>query len=346
MHPSGILHKVAGIGAHGKFTNNCERDLQTLILRRNQSLDVEIETIQVHLFNPKTEEETLRPLSIIFPDKMAEALYRYDEAVFQKVFFGDKVDAKEYWLHCRQHANWMKDHPAAAEGLQLDKLIPLSLYGDEVQSFRNTEGGVVSAMAWCSDFSAGLPPLSRYMTICVLPDHYCTSRTFTDIWSILAPRIAKMCDPSIGHAWSPYQFTYSSTQGDLKWILEKFGFHNFRSNQVCSWCGVCKSHADISMTIGDFSEGAAHRCTRVSHEQFFAQRGEDPATYHALFSIPGCRLERFLHDVCHSQLLGTGKVLNGSVLTYLCEAGIFGWDRQNFGQYPILIGRALREAYK
>ena len=34
------------------------------------------------------------------------------------------------------------------------------------------------------------------------------------------------------------------------------------------------------------------------------------------------------------------------MLTYLCEVGFFGWDRQNFGQYPNLIGRALREAYK
>ena len=38
----------------------------------------------------------------------------------------------------------------------------------------------------------------------------------------------------------------------------------------------------------------------------------------------GVHLSRFLHDTTHSQLLGTSKVLNGSVLTYLCEAGEFG----------------------
>ena len=47
----------------------------------------------------------------------------------------------------------------------------------------------------------------------------------------------------------------------------------------------------------------------------------------------------FLHDVCHSQLLGMGKALNGSVLTYLCEAKYFGaW-------YPNVLNVRLNKAY-
>lgn len=340
-----ILGKVAAIGHHGKFFNNCERDLQRLILRNERALEVEIEQVQVRLYNPKTEEESLQNLSMIFPDRMAAALYNHSKSTFHKLLFGEQVNATEYWKHCKKHAPWIQNHPAASNS-QPGGLIPFSLYGDEVQSFRNTEGGVVSVLAWCSDFSAGMSSLSRYYPICILPDHYATPRTFEDIWTALVPRIINMCDGQVQHCWSEggYQFTYSSTQGDLKWLLEKFGLHNFRSNNICSWCGVCKAHADISMTIGDFGPNAAHRQTRVSHDEFFQMRGQTPADYHPLFRIPGVRLERFMHDVCHSQLLGTGKVCNGSVLTYLCETGYFGgWQ---FGQYPIAMGQSLRIAYR
>ena len=265
-----ILQKVSAIGTEGKHWSNCERDLQRLILKKDHALDAEIETVQVRLYNPKTEEETLQPLSMIFPDKLAAALYTTSEPLFKKLFLGDRVDPAKYWTHCRQHAKWMEGHPAM-EQTNSEKLIPMSLYGDEVQSFRNTEGGVVSVLAWCSDFSAGMASLSRYFTICVLPDHYTTGGTWTDIWKILAPRINRMCDNRVDHPWSSggYHFTYSSTQGDLKWLLEKFGLHNFKKNNICSWCGVCKAHENPSMTIGDFREEAEHRQTRISHEQFF-----------------------------------------------------------------------------
>lgn len=339
-----ILRKAAAIGTGGKFTNNCERDLQRLILKRGASLDVAIEQVRVRLYNPKTEEESVQNLSMIFPDKMAAALYLHSEELFKKVFFGEKVDAAEFWSHIK-NVSWMQNHPASQSN-QPDKLIPMSFYGDEVQSFRNTEGGVVSVVAWCSDFSAGLPALSRYFTICVLPDHYATARTFLDIWGALAPRIKNMCDARVVHPWTAggFQFTYSSTQGDLKWLLEKFGMHNYHKNLFCSWCACAKNHADLSMTLGDFREEAAHRQTRIDHDQFFAQRNVAPEVYHPLFSIPGCRVERFLHDVCHSQLLGTGKVCNGSTLAYLCEVGYFcAWPPL---QYPLAMTQCLRVAYR
>ena len=82
-----ILRKAAAIGTRGKFTNNCERDLQRLILQRGASLDVAIEQVRVHLYNPKTEEESVQNLSMIFPDKMAAALYMHSEELFKHVFF-------------------------------------------------------------------------------------------------------------------------------------------------------------------------------------------------------------------------------------------------------------------
>ena len=86
------------------------------------------------------------------------------------------------------------------------------------------------------------------------------------------------------------------------------------------------------------------------------------------FNIPGSHLSCFQHDVCHGQLLGTGRALNGrlsfiacslprlrksvlgslydrgSVLIYLCEGGCFGpWP--NGGRYPQVLQRFLNKAF-
>lgn len=44
----------------------------------------------------------------------------------------------------------------------------------------------------------------------------------------------------------------------------------------------------------------------------------------AVYTIPGAHPKRILHDMAHSQYLGTGKTLNGGALVVLCETGLWG----------------------
>ena len=60
--------------------------------------------------------------------------------------------------------------------------------------------------------------------------------------------------------------------------------------------------------------------------------------------LHGVHLIRFLHDTAHSQLLGTSKVLNGSVLAYLCETHEFGGMGRGF--YETNLNRVLRLAFQ
>lgn len=63
-----------------------------------------------------------------------------------------------------------------------------------------------------------------------------------------------------------------------------------------------------------------------------------------LFQVPGVRYERFLHDCCHGQLLGTGRLANGSALVYLLEGGFFSaWPDR--GQYKDQLISVLKLAY-
>lgn len=55
--------------------------------------------------------------------------------------------------------------------------------------------------------------------------------------------------------------------------------------------------------------------------------------------------ERVVHDPMHSQLLGTGKLSNGSGLVYLCESS-FWHPFQARGTYPDALEHALRLAHK
>ena len=94
------------------------------------------------------------------------------------------------------------------------------------------------------------------------------------------------------------------------------------SDEFCSLCSACKKHDDVRHTYTDFREGSLHKQGRLSNDEYMASKSLED------LPIPmvdgGVHLCRFLHDTTHSQLLGTSKVLNGSVLTYLIEAGEFG----------------------
>ena len=98
------------------------------------------------------------------------------------------------------------------------------------------------------------------------------------------------------------------------------------------------------MQLGNFREDAKHRETRFTHETYLEDTADTPALRSVLFSVPGARHDRFLHDSCHGQLLGTGKVCNGSCLVYLLERGFFGSFPAR-GQYGPNLQVLLRKAY-
>lgn len=164
-----------------------------------------------------------------------------------------------------------------------------------------------------------------------------------DILAGIVPRLQQMCGNG-DYPWtaSGWQFAYSSTQGDMKWLVDHFGANNFRRNTFCSRCPCVKSHPNIGLTLGNFSEDAEHMKTRFLHEDFLEATPEEERS--CLFKVPGARFDRFMHDACHSQLLGTGKVANGSCLTYLCERGAFG-DWPSRGIYEAQLTPLLRKAY-
>ncbi|CAE7735884.1 unnamed protein product [Symbiodinium sp. CCMP2592] len=287
---------------------------------------------------------TWKPISVIPPDDLLCAIWNSKgEQYFRDLFL--PVDPKPYWDNLEQNAPWFREHPMFGWKGDRSKLIPVSLYGDEVAAYKATEAGSVSVIAFTTDLTPKQDPLGRYFLVSVYSDHTATSETYGDVLNGIIPRFQKLVSPGFqGFPWSShgYQFCWSSCQGDLKWINDKYQMQPYRNNRLCSYCPCCKTHEDKSMTLGDFREGAAHTLTRYDHRHFIANT--PPENRHVIFQIPGMLYERFLHDPCHGQLLGTSKVLNGAALVYLAENGWFGeWPAA--GKYDAKLAPLLNVAY-
>ena len=95
-------------------------------------------------------------------------------------------------------------------------------------------------------------------------------------------------------------------------------------------------------TFTDFTRHSVHKTFgRVSNADYVARKPLDELPIPMQY---GTALERFQHDTTHSQLLGTSKVLNGSVLTYLLEAGEYG-EYPRHGIYEQSLSTLLRRAF-
>ncbi|CAK9078212.1 unnamed protein product, partial [Durusdinium trenchii] len=291
VEPSDVVHRIAGLGSSGKYSANCERDMHTMLNTFGLRLHANISAIRVRMYNHTAVREELQTLSILYPDDLAEAIFAQGENIFRSCMFGN-VDAAEFWAHCATHCEWFKNHAMYSYECK-EKLIPLSLYGDDVNTYRNAEVGAVSIIAWTSDFGYLNKSCLRYWPICVYSEHCSTEHTHEDIMRYLTDRLKSMCSREHLFGWSSkgYCFMFSSLQGDLKWIHEKYGLHNFRANACCN---------------------------------------------------------RVLHDCMHSQLLGTGKVCNGSVLIYLAESGLWGrlQGGRGAGKYDDCLEICLRAAHQ
>ncbi|CAE7362594.1 unnamed protein product [Symbiodinium sp. CCMP2592] len=338
---------MARLGASGKHAQNAERDLQTAIRMYGRSLGCSIDKCKVRtvrMWDPRDNAIISVELEVLFPDTIARAIWQYSPDVFENIFLGPAgpEGAKLFWDNAKRNCPWYPPHIQQSEHAGL---MPLSLYGDDVQAYRNSDPGAISAIGWCSDFGRGHEAFLHYMLCTVFSEYCACEHTYEDLMEALLPRFHDMCDADPKkNPWCSrgLRFVFTGVQGDLKWLLSRYGLHNYAKNGCCSLCNAVKNDPDPCKTIACFT--AANQFVHVSHENFCAERAlhEWPAPM-----IYGVRLERFLHDVAHSQLLGTGKTLNGSALIFLCESGEFS-PNGTFpprGFYNDNLNAALRVAY-
>ena len=131
------------------------------------------------MYNHTAVREELQTLSILYPDDLAEAIFAQGENIFRSCMFGN-VDAAEFWAHCATHCEWFKNHAMYSYECK-EKLIPLSLYGDDVNTYRNAEVGAVSIIAWTSDFGYLNKSCLRYWPICVYSEHCSTEASLISL---------------------------------------------------------------------------------------------------------------------------------------------------------------------
>lgn len=172
------LRFIAKIGSHGWNAQNAERDFHTFVRRSKRCVDVALKFIPVRMYDPSTCEvkEVMHP--IIPPNTFARALYKQEgKEGFRKLLFGS-VDASSYWTHVQTHCPWF----AGRKTGDFDTLCGISIHGDDVKTYKNTDGKVV-VISWTSDFCQELS-LSRFYTIAVVPLHHVCSPIAAYTWNV------------------------------------------------------------------------------------------------------------------------------------------------------------------
>ncbi|CAE7403834.1 unnamed protein product [Symbiodinium natans] len=291
----------------------------------------------VRFLDPATGAVKPTKFPFIYPDTLACSIWHLGEEYFRYFFLGNQ-DAGAFWQHVAG-TSWAKPAlEALPAGIDRGKLIPVSFYGDDVHTYKATECGVISILAWTTDYLTAMhPSFHRYFLIAGFSEYLQCVHTWPDIMERLVERFTRLVsDANWPWCAKGYKFHMSSCTGDLKWIKERFQVFDYNANDFCAYCSARKIDPDCpSNTLSDFRETAAHRRHRFGHDDFLA------TTPAAESILPDTRSFPYLA----SDMSGFSTTLSmgSSMLVYLCERGFFG---PMTGDYEKALAAGLSAAYK
>ena len=267
---SSLLFKLSKIAASGKHPSNAERDLHRILL--DTAIKAAMEYEDVRFLDPATGAVKPTKFPFIYPDTLACSIWHLGEEYFRYFFLGNQ-DAGAFWQHVAG-TSWAKPAlEALPAGIDRGKLIPVSFYGDDVHTYKATECGVISILAWTTDYLTAMhPSFHRYFLIAGFSEYLQCVHTWPDIMERLVERFTRLVsDANWPWCAKGYKFHMSSCTGDLKWIKERFQVFDYNANDFCAYCSARKIDPDCpSNTLSDFRETAAHRRHRFGHDDFLA----------------------------------------------------------------------------
>ena len=220
MPKSDLVWKLSRLATAGKHLQNAERDLQRAIKKFGQTADIQIQYIKVRLHDPVSSEVYMGTVPILDPVSLASAIWSEGEDVFSQLFLGcmGREGALAFWQNAKARCSWFRESRVPEEAYP--GLLPISLYGDDVEAYHSAEAGAVSAIGWSCDFSYKNPAMLQMWLVTVYAEYTACSHTHEDILEYLLPRLQHLCDPFAPHPWhaSGFRFYLAGVRGDLKWL--------------------------------------------------------------------------------------------------------------------------------
>ena len=215
-----LVAKISRVGGGGKHPQNCERDLQRTIQRFGKSAGIKIDTAKVRLYDPTTSAIYSVDMPLLDPVALATAVWNSGQDIFQEIFLGKEGcnGADTFWRNAKQNCTWFRDNQIPRAHYR--GLIPISLYGDEVQAYRNSDPGSIAVVGWVADFGYSCGALLQNFLTGVYSEYTACEHTYDDILEYLLQRIQHMCDYRVAHPWHSGGFRYilAGVRGDLKWL--------------------------------------------------------------------------------------------------------------------------------
>ena len=214
------MAQIAAVGSGGKHPQNAERDLQRTIQRFGKSAGIKIDHAKVRLFDPTSSSIYETDMPMLDPVALATAIWACGQEVFEAVFLGNEgpAGADSFWRNAKLHCSWFRDNKTPPENYR--GLVPLSLYGDDVQAYRNSDPGAISLVAWTTDFGHSNEAMLQNFLTAVYSEYTACEHTYSDVLDYLLKRLDYMCDPQVNHPWhaAGFKFLLAGVRGDLKWL--------------------------------------------------------------------------------------------------------------------------------
>ena len=325
----------ASLGKFGRHRQNVERDYECWQknMRKQMNCSLEFYNVRLTIHNPNGHGEIPVMWQCFAPHELFALLHEHpNPEVWPNCVTGPCGELMAFWKHVRNHA-WFKEGPAANfDDDELEKLVPMGLHGDDVQTFKKSATYKVLVLQINFILAKVENLLTHYILLIMAMTAFVKGKTMDEFWEFF--------NWSMWHLWKGfwpwmrwdkqnftkadgYRFSkrgqplasghkglLSQVRGDLPFIYMIFHWATFyHANFMCHECLASRVLRELIFT--DFAENPCWLPTIISHANYMANTSRE--TRSKLCECIGWRMKIVFSDEMHDVNLGLQGYFNRSV---------------------------------
>ena len=330
------ISKMASLGCHGQYTQNCYAELMRAI---QCPLWPSVATFTVPLKQHlRSAAICFRDQAIILPHSLFACMYQEYREGFTERVLGGAGRIEQFWSEAR-HSPMFQRHPVRRRANYSNLAVPLSMHGDgtPITGVGKWWGKLANCYSWCSVLGHG-STLDLHFYIYSVMERLETKvapGTVNVIWQIIRwslhwLALGKWPDRSWnGEVYPPgsadaeragkdlangFFGVLWALRGDLDYYSKVLDLTHYAAASCCIWC---RANLDLHSPLC-WSEFREAFCQWKNNEWSASNWLAGHPTHCVIFDLDGVSIDTVFADWMHVKHLGTDMYVFGSVLFMLC----------------------------